>query len=242
MYISNQEQRVVNSFSSKQWNERPHIVAVFMVTGLIGWAICLLMMIFIPGLRNFGATVLFSSTCAIVLTPLLIAAQLSAENAFLRSILTSVNGTILDLTGSRNDELSVARFKALIGKHEGLPLLVNGVPGLDLWIIPGNPSLTGEEKAIPTHRDRITAEQYWALIKNGTGLGVMKVRAGPYLVEHGRLLSLLFSAIPGRVLRAMFGDSATSEAYGTKTTSIIVTVTAPDYGVTRFDNLLAAVK
>lgn len=131
------EQRVLCSFTSDQWSGRPAQDGGNMFIGfaVIGAVLCLILMIFLPGLRNSGAVTLFTAIFAIVFTALSIRGKASAERKFLEGITARVNDIIAGLTGNSTHNLSAQQFRALIENGKPLPLLVNGVPGLELQAI-----------------------------------------------------------------------------------------------------------
>lgn len=164
MANSKPERRVISSFTSQQWSGRPgqDAFAMFIGSGVIGLVLCLILMIFAPGLRSFGATTVFTALFAVGLTTLSVASKASNERAFLHGVTAEVNDTILKLTGNPNDCLSVEDFRALIESGKRLPLLVNGVAGLDLSVVRKRPPVAREpvikreENVITTTRVVIT--------------------------------------------------------------------------------------
>lgn len=131
------EQHIIGTFTSEQWpgTAGQNVGSVFVGMGIIGFVLCLVLMIVIPGLRSFGAVTWFTAIFAVTFTVLGIAAQISAAHGFLRNLNAKVNDTILALTGDPNAQLSVPELRALIdnGKHHPLP--VNGIPGIDLAVV-----------------------------------------------------------------------------------------------------------
>ncbi|MDQ0076816.1 hypothetical protein [Arthrobacter oryzae] len=138
------ERRDISSFTSDQWSGRPAQDGGNMFIGfaLIGAVLCLILMIFLPGLRSFGALTLFTAVFAIVFTALSIKGKASAERKFLDGITARVNDIVVGLTGNTSHRLSSQQFRALIENGKPLPLLVNGVPGLELQAI-------GEQPPVP---------------------------------------------------------------------------------------------
>jgi hypothetical protein len=100
---------------------------MFSVFALI---LCLVLMIFIQGLRSFGAVVLFTAIVAAVLT----GPSVSRRRAFMTGLAKRVNDTVAEVTGAPGDQLSVKEFRRLVKSGEQLPLLVGGVPGLNLHV------------------------------------------------------------------------------------------------------------
>ncbi|MGO4230810.1 hypothetical protein AB4Y72_18350 [Arthrobacter sp. YAF34] len=90
----------------------------------------LFLMIFLSGLRSFGAALLFSFCFAAFLT--LRAA--SAQRRFLKGLTKRINITIAEVTNRPGDQLSVKQFRHLAKSGERLPLDVSGVPGLNLHV------------------------------------------------------------------------------------------------------------
>jgi hypothetical protein len=138
------EQRVLCSFTSDQWSGRPAQGGgnIFVGFAVIGAVLCLILMIFLPGLRSPGGLTLFTAVFAIVFTALTIRGKASAERKFLEGINATVNDIVAGLTGNSTHNLSVQQFRALIENGKPLPLPVNGVPGLELQAI-------GEQPPVP---------------------------------------------------------------------------------------------
>lgn len=102
-------------------------LVMFSIFALI---LCFILMIFIHGLRSFGAVVLFTVTVAAMLT----GPTVSRQRAFLTGLTKRVNDTIAEVTGNAGDQLSVREFRRMVRSGEPLPLLVGGVPGLNLHV------------------------------------------------------------------------------------------------------------
>lgn len=138
------EQRVLSSFTSEQWSGHPGQDGVNMFIGfaVIGAVLCLILMIFVPGLRSAGAVVLFTAVFAVVFTALAIKGKAAVERKFLEGITATVNDIVAGLTGNSAHRLSAQQFRDLIENGKPLPLPVNGVPGLELQAISEQPPAT----------------------------------------------------------------------------------------------------
>jgi hypothetical protein len=101
--------------------------------------LCLLLMIFIPGLRSGGAFTLFTGVFTLVFTTLAIKGKASAERRFMEGLTGTVNDIIAELTGNIANQLSAKQFRSLIETGKPLSILVNGVPGLELVAIREQP-------------------------------------------------------------------------------------------------------
>lgn len=131
------EQRVLSSFTSEQWNGHPGQDGVNMFIGfaVIGAVLSIILMIFVPGLRSLGAVLLFTAVFAVIFTALSIKGKASVERKFLEGLTATVNDIVVGLTGNTAHRLSTQQFRGLIENGQPLPLLVNGVPGLELQAI-----------------------------------------------------------------------------------------------------------
>jgi hypothetical protein len=87
-------------------------------------------MIFLPGLGNFGAVTSFTVFSAVLLT----LPTFQRRRTFLRGLTKRVNDTIVEVTSTPGDQLSVREFRRMVRSGEPLPLLVGGVPGLNLHV------------------------------------------------------------------------------------------------------------
>ncbi|WP_426939273.1 hypothetical protein ACQCSV_05615 [Pseudarthrobacter sp. S3] len=137
------------TFTSQQWSGRPGQDSVYSCLGLgiIGFFVCLILMIFIAGLRNPGTATLFIVVFAVALTIFLVMAKASSEKKFLTGVNQSVNETILELTGNPGDQLSLHDFRRFIENEQRIPLLVHGVPGLEVTAVKdGQSTATGRKQ------------------------------------------------------------------------------------------------
>ena len=131
------EHREICRFTSKEWTGRPGDDAGAMFTGfaVIGFLVCLTLMLFIPVLRGTGATVLFVGIFAATFTALVIRGRVLSERAFVQRLTATVNEVILELTADRSRQLKVEELRSLLVKGTRRPLSLNGVSGMDLRIV-----------------------------------------------------------------------------------------------------------
>ncbi|WP_104138862.1 hypothetical protein [Arthrobacter sp. ZGTC131] len=132
------EHRVICSFTSQEWTGRPAdgAGAIFGRFSVIGFVVCLVLMLGLPWLRDVGATMLFVASFATVCTAVGILGESSGERAVLQRLTATVNDVILELTADKAKQLSVDEFRSLLVDGGSLPLLVNGVSGLHLQVLP----------------------------------------------------------------------------------------------------------
>lgn len=137
-------------FTSKDWTGRPAEGAGAMFGGfsVIGFVLCLVLMTFTPGLRDVGATMLFVAIFASTFTVLGVLGKNSSERSFLQRLAGTVNEVILELTADRTNQLSADELRSLLVEGGSLPLLVNGVSGLHLMVIP-QPAQKPKQYAAP---------------------------------------------------------------------------------------------
>jgi uncharacterized protein (DUF58 family) len=102
----------------------------FILSSIFGLILCLFLMIFLPFLRSFGAMVLFTFLFAALLT----VRTVSAQRRFMKGLTKRVNDTLAEVTSSPGDQLSVKQFRHMTKSGEQLPLLVSGLPGLNLHV------------------------------------------------------------------------------------------------------------
>ncbi|ASN22029.1 hypothetical protein [Arthrobacter sp. YN] len=105
-------------------------VIKFVIFGVLGLLLGLLLMVFSPAFRSIGALALFTVVFAGLLTIPVIAAQ----RKFIRGIAKRVNDTIDEVTGSSRCGLSVKQLNRIIRSGESWPIAVSGVPGLRLQV------------------------------------------------------------------------------------------------------------
>ena len=115
-----------------RWSKKPgeNPLVRFVMFSVFALILCLILMIFIHGLRSFGAVVLFTVIVAAVLT----SPSVSRRRAFMTGLTKRVNDTIAEVTGTCGDQLSARDFRRMIRGGEPLPLPVGGVPGLNLHV------------------------------------------------------------------------------------------------------------
>lgn len=121
-----------NTVTLVRWSRKPSEdpLIKLLLFSILGLILCLISMIFMPLLRNFGAVIFFT----IILPAILTLPVVSSQRSFLQELTRTVNDTIAELTGTPNGQLSVRQFRHLVKSGEQLPLLVNGVPGLNLQV------------------------------------------------------------------------------------------------------------
>lgn len=121
-----------NTVTLVRWSKKPgeDPFIKFVLFSILGLILCLISMIFMPFLRNFGAVALFT----VILPAILTVPVVSSQRSFMQGLTRTVNDTIVEVTGTRKVQLSVRRFRQLVKSGEQLPLLVNGVPGLNLHV------------------------------------------------------------------------------------------------------------
>lgn len=129
--------RVVCSFTDKEWTGRPDdgAGALFGKLSVVGLALCFLLMLLIPGLRDVSAVVLFVAMFATTFTALSILARSSRERAFLQEVTASVNAVLHELSVGSAAQLGADDLRLLLVTGKTRPLSVNGVAGLELKVI-----------------------------------------------------------------------------------------------------------
>jgi hypothetical protein len=121
-----------NTVTLVRWSKKPgeDPLIKLVLFSMLGLILCLISMIFMPGLRNFGAVALF----AVILPVILTVPVVSRQRSFMQELTRTVNDTIVEVTGTPEGRLPVRQFRHLVKSGEQLPLLVNGVPGLNLQV------------------------------------------------------------------------------------------------------------
>ncbi|SFT68973.1 hypothetical protein [Arthrobacter sp. ov118] len=119
-----------NKVALVRWTTKPgdNPVTRFVVFFIGVFALCLILMMFIPILRSFGAVVLFTVFFATLMT----IPTVSDQRRLMQGLTKRVNDTVAEVTNTPADQLSVKEFRRMVKSGEQLPLLVSGVPGLNL--------------------------------------------------------------------------------------------------------------
>lgn len=128
----NRAQPPTNTVALVRWSTKPaeHPVVRFVVLCTFGLVLCLFLMIFLPGLRSGGAIALFTLSFGVLLT----LPAVSARRSFMRGLIQRVNDTLAEVSDTPSGQLSARDFQRLMRSGDRLPLLVGGVPGLNLQI------------------------------------------------------------------------------------------------------------
>ena len=121
-----------NTVALVRWTRNPgeNPAIRFVLLSIVGVVLCLLLMIFVHGLRSVWAVVLFTVIFASVLT----SPTVSNQRRFMAGLTSKVNDTVAEVTSSRQDRLSAKEFRRMIKSGERRALLVGGVPGLTLHV------------------------------------------------------------------------------------------------------------
>lgn len=129
----------VTGFGAHQWTGQPSkgSGALFFGAGFLTCLVCLPLMLFIEPLRNFFVLVLVCTVIATAATAAAVVPKVRREKAFLAGLTARVNGSILELTGDPNAQISAWKLQQLIQYSGKIPLQINGVPGLELKLVPG---------------------------------------------------------------------------------------------------------
>lgn len=121
-----------NTVALVRWSRKPgeSPAIKFVLFSVCGLILCLVLMMFISGLRNFGAVALFTVFFATLLT----VPTIMGRRTFMVGLTKRVNDTIAEVTNTPGDQLSVKEFQRMVKSGERRQLLVGGVPGLTLHV------------------------------------------------------------------------------------------------------------
>lgn len=134
--IAQSSEQVLETFTPKQWTGQPAQDAgpLFLGGGFLTFLLCLVLMIFIEPLRNFGVLVLVCTIMATLIMIWGITTTAKREKTFLRELTETINEQILEITGDPTARITVGRFRHMIDFGFRHSLNINGVPGLDLRV------------------------------------------------------------------------------------------------------------
>ena len=126
-----------------RWSKKPgeSPAGRFFKFSVFGLILCLLLMTILPGFRSFGALALFTAFFATLFT----VPAVQRRRDFMRGLTKRVNDTVAEVTNAPGDRLSVKEFERMVKSGEQRPLLVNGVPGLNLHV----ERIATPEKVVP---------------------------------------------------------------------------------------------
>src|SRR5687768_5283172 len=94
-----------NAVTLVRWSKKPgqDPLVRFVLFAVFGLILGLILMVFLPGLRSFGALASFTAIFAVILT----APTVSGQRRFMQGLTKRVNDTIVEVTGTAADQLSV---------------------------------------------------------------------------------------------------------------------------------------
>jgi hypothetical protein len=126
--------KTLATITQKQWNGQPakDCGSLFFGSLIMMGIVCLVLMIFIPPLRNFGAVFVVSAVSALGLTIAFVFTEVKRQRWFITNQTEAVNEFIVESTGDPTSRITVERFRQLIEFSGKLPLSINGVPCLEL--------------------------------------------------------------------------------------------------------------
>jgi hypothetical protein len=132
-----------NAVAVVRWSKKPgqNPANRFIKFSVFGFILCLILMTILPGLRSFGALVLFTACFAALFT----VPAVQRRRDFMRGLTQRVNDTVAEVADGPGDRLSMKEFERMVKSGEQRPLLVNGVPGLTLQV----ERIARPEKAVP---------------------------------------------------------------------------------------------
>jgi hypothetical protein len=121
-----------NTVALVRWSTKPgdNPVVRFVVSFIGVFALCLILLMFIPVLRSFGAVVLF----AVFFATLFTVPAVSDQRRLMQGLTKRVNDTVAEVTCTPGDQLSVKEFRHMVKSGEQRPLLISGVLGLNLHV------------------------------------------------------------------------------------------------------------
>ncbi|QOT19370.1 hypothetical protein [Paenarthrobacter sp. YJN-5] len=134
--IPKSSEHVLTTFTPNQWAGRPAKDSgyLFFGVGFLTWLVCLVLMIFIEPLRNFGIMVLVCTLSATLFTIASIVTTVKSDRAFLSGLTETLNEQILEMTGDPSARITSSRLRQMIDLGFSHSLTINGVPGLDLKV------------------------------------------------------------------------------------------------------------
>jgi hypothetical protein len=165
------EHLVICSFTSQEWTGRPDdgAGATFVRFAVVGFVLCLFLMLFVPLLRVVGFTMIIVTFFATICTALSIRAKASRERAVLQRLTATVNEVVLELTADKTKQLSAENFRSLLSGGSR-PLPVNGVSGLHLKVV-GGPSPKPKQNALAKPEEVTTTHVVLAATPPDYGIG-----------------------------------------------------------------------
>lgn len=121
-----------NTVALVRWPRKPgeSPAIKFVLFSVFGLILSLVLMMFVPSLRNFGTVALFTVFFAALLT----VPTIKGRRTFILGLTKRVNDTIAEVTDTPGGQFSVKEFRHMVKSGERRPLPVNGVPGLHLHV------------------------------------------------------------------------------------------------------------
>jgi len=140
----------LDCFTSKDWTGKPvqDGCAMLVAASLLSLILCVVVAGLFPGLGSIGLGILFLGL-PIGLGILGIWGVSSANTKFLKTKTAKLNEAVREITGRADDHFTVESFKAFVKKGQPAPVLVNGVPGIELGVV--RETVVDESASAPAH-------------------------------------------------------------------------------------------
>ncbi|MEC5181260.1 hypothetical protein [Arthrobacter sp. CG_A4] len=135
----------IAGFGAKDWTGKPlkESGTLFLGSGFLTFILCLILMIFIPPLRDAIVIIVICTLVAVIVMCSTIVSNVKRDKACLRRITEQVNAFILELTGDPTARINPGMIETLIfSKRRGVLLNINGVPGVEVKAVPKPDEMT----------------------------------------------------------------------------------------------------
>lgn len=131
---------VVSEFTSKEWNNKASfsmssLFGFSAAFGVMGIAVALILMIFLPDMRSLFAAAVFSVVFGLIFGFMYQKAEQSRGRTFLADLSTKINITLTELGGNELQNITPSQLKELINSKKDYPVTVDGVGGLRLMVV-----------------------------------------------------------------------------------------------------------
>lgn len=135
----------VTGFGVNEWTDRPlkDSGSMFLGSGFLTFLVCLLLMIFIPPLRDFAVYTTICTLVAILVMTATIVGNVRRDRACMQRMVEQTNAFMVETTGNPNARITAGGLRALIhDNRRSVALQINGVPGVEIKAMPKDDQAT----------------------------------------------------------------------------------------------------
>ncbi|MPY12105.1 hypothetical protein [Arthrobacter bussei] len=137
--MNHEDHITVEEFTSEDWNGNAsfsvaRFIASSFMFGILGSIVALILMIFLPDMRNPAAVMLFSTAFGLIFGLMFQLAQRTRGKIFLSDVSTKINVILAELGRDESQTITPEQLKELIEADVYFPFTVEGIAGMYLVV------------------------------------------------------------------------------------------------------------